>query len=137
LVISWPAKIKDHGGIRSQWHHVIDIVPTILEVTGLEQPSSVNGVAQKPIEGVSMAYTFDNPKAPSARQTQYFEMMGNRGIYHEGWVACTTPVRMPWEPLGPTVDVINGYKWELYHVADDFSEAVNVADKYPEKLHDL
>ena len=137
LVISWPARIKDDGGIRSQWHHVIDIVPTILEVTGLEQPSSVIGVAQKPIEGVSIAYSFDNPKAPSARQTQYFEMMGNRGIYHEGWVACTTPVRVPWEPVGPAVDVINGYKWELYHVADDFSEAVNVADKYPEKLHDL
>jgi arylsulfatase A-like enzyme len=137
LVISWPTRIKDDGGIRSQWHHVIDIVPTILEVTGLEQPSSVNGVAQKPIEGVSMAYSFDNPKAPSARQTQYFEMMGNRGIYHEGWVACTTPVRVPWEPVGPAVDVINGYKWELYHVADDFSEAVNVADKYPEKLYDL
>jgi len=137
LIISWPARIKDHGGIRSQWHHVIDIVPTILEVTGLEQPSSVNGVAQKPMEGVSMAYSFDNPKAPSARQTQYFEMMGNRGIYHEGWVACTTPVRVPWEPVGPAVDVINGYKWELYHVADDFSEAVNVANKYPKKLHEL
>jgi len=137
LVISWPARIKDDGGIRSQWHHVIDIVPTLLEVTGLEQPSSVNGVAQKPIEGVSMAYSFDDPTVPSARQTQYFEMMGNRGIYHEGWVACTTPVRVPWEPVWPAVDVINGYKWELYHVADDFSEAANVADEYPEKLHEL
>lgn len=137
MVISWPARINDHGSIRAQWHHVIDIVPTILDVTGLEQPSSVNGVAQKPIEGVSMAYTFDDSKAPSARRTQYFEMMGNRAIYHDGWIACTSPVRAPWAPVGPAVDVISGYKWELYHVADDFSEAVNVADKFPDELHDL
>jgi len=137
MVISWPARIKDRGGIRSQWHHTIDIVPTILDVSGLDQPSMVNGVAQKPIEGVSMVYTFDNPKAPSTRRTQYFEMMGNRGIYHDGWVACTTPARKPWDPVPPGVDVINGYHWELYNVADDFSEAVNVADKYPVKLHDL
>ena len=137
LVISWPARIMDKGGIRSQWHHVIDIVPTILDVTALERAYSVNGVAQKPIEGVSMAYSFDNPTAPSARKTQYFEMMGNRGIYHEDWVACTTPARAPWEPFAATVDVISGYKWELYHVAEDFSEAVNVADKYPDKLHKL
>ena len=99
MVISWPARIKDQGGIRSQWHHVIDIVPTILDVTGLQQPSIVNGVAQKPIEGVSMAYTFDDPKAPSTRRTQYFEMFGNRGIYHDGWVACTTPHLAPWEDV--------------------------------------
>ncbi len=139
MVISWPARIKDQGGIRSQWHHVIDIVPTILDVTGLQQPSVVNGVAQKPIEGVSMAYTFDNPNAPSTRRTQYFEMFGNRAIYHDGWVACTTPHFAPWEDVTttPPVDVISGYKWEFYHVADDFSEAVNVADKYPDKLHEL
>ena len=140
MVVSWPARIKDNGGIRTQWHHVIDIVPTLLETSRIEQPSAVNGVAQKPIEGVSMAYTFDDPKAPSARRTQYFEMFGHRAIYHDGWVACTTP------PYGGTwedqtkfqrVDVINGYKWELYRVSDDFSEAVNLADKYPEKLHEL
>ena len=139
-VISWPARIKDKGGIRPQWHHVIDIVPTLLEVSGIEQPSVVNGVAQKPIEGVSMAYTFDRPDAPSTRHTQYFEVFGHRAIYHDGWVACTTP------PYGGTwedqtkfvrVDVISGYKWELYHVADDFSEAVNLADKYPDKLREL
>jgi arylsulfatase A-like enzyme len=139
MVISWPARIKDKGGIRSQWHHVIDIVPTILDVTGLQQPSVVNGVAQKPIEGVSVAYTFDHSNAPSTRRTQYFEMFGNRAIYHDGWVACTTPYFAPWEDvlMKPRVDVISGYKWELYHVADDFSEAVNLADKYPEKLHEL
>ncbi len=139
MVISWPAQIKDAGGIRTQWHHTIDIVPTILEVSGLQQPSVVNGVAQKPIEGVSMAYTFDNPKAPSTRRTQYFEMFGNRGIYHDGWVACTTPHFAPWEDQSnaPQVDIIGGYKWELYNVAEDFSEAVNVADKYPDKLREL
>ena len=144
MVISWPAKIKDQGGIRSQWHHVIDIVPTILDVTGLEQPSSVNGVAQKPIEGVSMAYSFYDPQAPSTRRTQYFEMFGHRAIYHDGWIACTTPLLAPWQDRGDpnltvrvTDDVIGGYKWELYHVAEDFSEAVNIADKYPDKLHEL
>jgi len=140
MVISWPARIKDKGGIRTQWHHVIDIVPTLYEATGVKEPSMVNGVGQKPIEGVSMAYSFDNPKAPSTRHTQYFEVFAHRAVYHDGWLACTTP------PYGGTwedqtkfkrVDVINGYKWELYNVEKDFSEAVNLADKYPEKLHDL
>jgi arylsulfatase len=84
-----------------------------------------------------MAYSFDDPKVPSARRTQYFEIVGNRGIYHDGWVACTTTAGAPWDPREPGVDVISGYKWELYHVADDFSEAVNLADKYPDKLHEL
>jgi arylsulfatase A-like enzyme len=139
MVISWPARIKDEGGIRSQWHHTIDIVPTILDALDLQQPSIVNGVAQKPIEGVSMAYSFDDAKVPSTRRTQYFEMFGNRGIYHDGWVACTTPHFAPWQDVltTPPVNVINGYKWELYHVADDFSEATNLADKYPDKLHEL
>ena len=141
MVIHWPARIKQ-AGIRSQWHHTIDIVPTILEVTGLQQPAAVNGVAQKPIEGVSMTYSFDNAQVPSARRTQYFEMFGNRGIYHDGWIACTTPLLAPWtdrtdSSVRVTEDVIGGYKWELYHVADDFSEAVNLADKYPDKLREL
>jgi arylsulfatase len=137
MVISWPARIKDAGGIRPQWHHAIDIAPTILEVAGLQQPSVVNGVAQKPIEGVSLAYTFDDAGAPSTRRTQYFEMMGNRGIYHDGWVACTTPVRKPWDPVPAAVDVISGYPWELYNTVEDFSEAINVADRHPEKLREL
>ncbi len=139
LVISWPAKIKDVGTIRSQWHHVIDIVPTILEAAGIPQPDIVNGVKQKPIEGVSMVYTFNDAKALSRHTTQYFEMLGNRGIYHEGWVACTTPASLPWEIGSSKTDpeVISGYKWELYHVDMDFSEAVNMADKYPEKLKEL
>ncbi len=137
MVISWPARIKDRSGIRSQWHHTIDITPTILDVAGLQQPSIVNGVAQKPIAGVSMAYSFDNAQAPSARRTQYFEMLGMRAIYHDGWVACTTPARRPGQIPDPTVDVISGYKWELYHVAEDFSEAINLADQNPDKLHEL
>jgi len=137
LVISWPRRIRDQGGIRPQWHHVIDIAPTILDIAGIQQPSSVNGVAQKPIEGVSMAYSFDDALAPSTRHTQYFEMMGNRGIYHDGWIACTTPLRVPWDPVETQKDVISGYEWELYHVADDVSEAVNVANQYPEKLKEL
>jgi arylsulfatase len=135
MVISWPARIKDQGGIRTQWHHTIDVVPTILDVAGVQQPSVVNGVAQKPMEGVSMAYTFEDAKAASTRRTQYFEIFGNRAIYHDGWVACTTP-RLEIE-MGFPVDPVSGYKWELYHVAEDYSEAVNVADKYPDKLHEL
>jgi arylsulfatase A-like enzyme len=137
MVIAWPAGIKDRGGIRPQWHHVIDIAPTILEVSHLQQPSIVNGVAQKPIEGVSMTYTFDDLKAPSAHRTQYFEIVGNRAIYHDGWMASTTPVAMPWSSFEPTMDVITGYTWELYHVAEDFSQAVNLADKNPDKLREL
>ena len=98
LAISWPGHIKDVGAIRTQFHHVIDIVPTLLEATGIQAPVMVNGIAQKPIEGVSMAYTFDkaNANAPSRRTTQYFEMVGNRAIYHEGWIAATTPPEPPW-----------------------------------------
>lgn len=138
LVVSWPARIVDKGSIRSQFHHVIDIAPTILEVTGQSAPSSINGVEQKPIEGVSMAYTFSDGAAPSTHKTQYFEMLGNRAIYHDGWVAATTPPIAPWDPgLGAAPNVITGYQWELYNVAEDFSEAVNVAGKHPDKLAEL
>jgi arylsulfatase len=95
MAISWPKVIKDAGGIRAQFHHVIDILPTILEVTGIKAPDVVNGVAQKPIEGVSLAYTFEkaNANAPSRHHTQYFEMMGDRAIYQDGWIANTTLIR--------------------------------------------
>ena len=140
MAISWPGHIKDVGGIRTQFHHVIDIVPTILEATGIQAPTMVNGIAQKPIEGVSMAYTFDkaNAKAPSKRTTQYFEMMGNRAIYHDGWIATTTPPAGPWlMGTGKMPDVVNGYKWELYNIAEDFSESNDLAAKMPDKLRDL
>jgi arylsulfatase len=136
LVISWPARIKDQGGIRTQFHHVIDIAPTILEAVGLESPAMLNGVPQKPIEGVSMVYSFDDAKAPSTHRTQYFEMLANRAIYNDGWVAATTPPVAPWVVVGGKPDV-DDYKWELYNIADDFSQAVDLADKEPKKLREL
>jgi arylsulfatase A-like enzyme len=135
MVMSWPARIKDKGGIRTQFHHVIDIAPTILEAVGLQSPSVLNGVPQKPVEGTSMVYTFDNAKAPSKRRTQYFEMFANRAIYNDGWIACTTPPLAPWE-VGKTIDV-DDYKWELYNVDQDFSEANDLAAKNPKKLGEL
>ena len=140
LVISWPGHIKDVGAIRTQFHHVIDIVPTILEATGIQAPLMVNGIAQKPIEGVSMAYTFDkaNANAPSRHETQYFEMVGNRAIYHDGWIAATTPPEPPWGlGLGKFPDVVNGYTWELYNLAEDYSENNDLAAKMPDKLRDM
>lgn len=140
MAISWPKRIKDAGGVRNQFHHVIDIVPTLLEITGITAPDMVNGVPQKTIEGVSMAYTFDkeNAKAPSTHKTQYFEMMGDRAIYHDGWVAATTPIRPPWDVAGPTTqDPANAYKWELYNVSQDWTEFTDLAAANPEKLKEL
>src|SRR5213595_1639462 len=140
MAISWPGHISDVGGIRTQFHHVIDIVPTLLEVTGVQAPDTVNGITQLPIEGVSMAYTFDqaNAKAPSKRDTQYFEMAGNRGIYHDGWMANTTPFAPPWDlATGKLPSVVDGYKWELYNLTEDFSQYNNLADKMPDKLKEM
>ncbi len=95
MAMCWPARIKDAGSIRNQFHHVIDIVPTILEAAGLPEPAMVNGIAQKPIEGTSMVYTWDKANAPDRRTTQYFEMFGSRAIYREGWVAAAPPVITP------------------------------------------
>jgi arylsulfatase len=136
LVISWPGRIKDQGGLRAQFHHVIDIAPTILDACGVKAPAVLNGVPQKPIEGVSMVYSFDDAKAPSKRRTQYFEMFANRAIYSDGWVAATTPPVTPWDLFGKVPDV-DDYQWELYHVAEDFSQAVNLAAKEPAKLRAL
>jgi arylsulfatase len=94
-IVHWPKGVKGKGELRSQFHHVIDIAPTILEVAGLPEPLAVNGVQQHPIEGVSMAYSYNDPKAPERRETQYFEMFGNRGIYHKGWTAVTRH-KTPW-----------------------------------------
>jgi arylsulfatase A-like enzyme len=135
MVISYPKMIKDKGGLRSQFHHVIDIVPTILDLCGVPQPSRVNGVDQRPMDGVSMVYSFNDSNVKSTRNTQYFEMMSNRAIYHDGWVAATTPYRKPWQTLGgETKYPSRDFKWELYHVSDDFSEADNLAEKYPDTL---
>jgi arylsulfatase A-like enzyme len=136
LVVHWPKGIKAKGELRTQFHHVIDIAPTILEACQVPEPKLVNGITQKPIEGVSMMYSFDDAKAKGRRTTQYFEMFANRAVYHDGWVACTTPARSPWVTVGlaPSPD---DFKWELYHIEDDFSEADDLAAKNPEKLKEL
>ena len=138
LVVSWPAKIKDHGGIRGQFHHVIDIAPTILELVGVPQPNFVNGIAQRPMDGVSMAYTLpaQNKALPSTRKTQYFEILGNRAIYNDGWIASTTPPVPPWATITDArpSDVMNGYAWELYKLADDPTQLHDLAKAEPAKL---
>ena len=140
VAMSWPGHITDVGGIRRQFHHVIDIVPTILEATGIPAPDTINGIEQRPIEGVSMVYTWDkaNANAPTRHTTQYFEMLGNRAIYHDGWVAATTPVTLPWELSTKTPpDVITGYNWELYNVDEDPTEYNDLAAKMPDKLKEM
>ena len=140
VAMSWPGHINEVGGIRRQFHHVIDIVPTILEATGIPAPDTINGIKQLPVEGVSMKYTWDkaNANAPTRHTTQYFEMLGNRAIYHDGWVAATTPVTIPWElSTKKPPDVITGYKWELYDVMKDPTENNNLAAQMPEKLKQL
>jgi arylsulfatase len=130
-IVSWPKRIKSVNQVRSQWHHVIDVAPTILEAANLPEPKSVNGTIQAPIEGVSMVYTFDHPQAESTHRTQYFEIMGNRGIYQDGWFAGTIH-RAPWEPLPR--GKLQDDKWELYDTHQDFSLANNLATTNPEKL---
>jgi len=138
MAISWPKMIKDQGGIRHQFHHMIDIVPTILEATGIPAPVTVDGIKQKPIEGVSLAYTFDqaNAKAPSTRKTQYFEMMADRAIYHDGWIASTKVIRAPWDNYPPKLKPTE-YPWELYDLRNDWTQSEDVAAKYPAKLKEL
>lgn len=136
MVISWPARIKDKGGLRSQFAHVIDIVPTIYESAGITPPTMLDGAKQQPLDGTSLAYTFDDAKAPGRHTTQYFELVGNRGIYKDGWMANTTPLRLPWVTVGDEPNP-NDFKWELYNINEDFSQADNLADKYPDKLKEL
>ncbi len=136
MVVSWPKGIKARGEIRTQFHHVIDIVPTILEAAQLPQPVVVNGVTQHPIEGVSMIYSFADAKAAERRKTQYFEIFGNSGIYNEGWFASTTPFRLPWSGVGTDVDVLTT-KWELYDIDKDFSQADDLAQQMPDKLREM
>jgi len=133
LVIHWPKRIKDKGVVRSQWHHVIDVVPTILEAAGLPQPRVVNGVPQRPIEGTSMVYTWDYPNAPGRHGIQYFEMFGNRGIYFDGWFAGTVHIK-PW---GKVENRFPEDTWELYHVAEDFSMSTDLAKEHPDLLEKL
>ena len=138
MAISWPDKITDKGGIRPQFHHVIDIVPTILEATNIAQPEYVDGIKQSPIEGFSMMYTFDkkNENAPSTHKTQYFEMFGDRAIYHDGWLAGTKVMRPPWVHFPPKVDVLD-YPWELYNLQKDWTQSEDIAVKNPAKLKEM
>jgi len=134
MAISWPKRIKMKGEVRSQWHHVIDVAPTVLEAAGLPQPKSVNGTLQTPIQGVSMVYTFDNAKAQDKHTTQYFEIFGNRGIYHDGWLAQTVH-KAPWESK-PRAE-LQGDKWELYNTRADFSLEHDLAATNAAKLKEL
>jgi arylsulfatase A-like enzyme len=135
LAISWPARIKDKGGVRPQFHHVIDIAPTIYEACGITFPNVLNGVAQKPIEGVSMVYSFDSAKAPGHRRSQYFEMFVNRAMYSDGWWAASR-TGIPWESSPKPIDPDTA-TWELYKLDEDFSQANDLAAKNPSKLREL
>ena len=137
MAISWPRKIRDAGGLRTQFHHVVDIAPTIYEVVGITPPTHVNGIEQMEIHGTSMAYTFDDASSPSTRRSQYFEILGNRAIYHEGWIASCFHGRLPWIRLAGFEFDGPQEKWELYDVEHDFSQAVDLAAQYPEKLREL
>ncbi len=136
LIMHWPAGIEAQGEIRDQYHHIIDITPTIMDVLGLEAPETIDGIEQMPMDGVSMTYSFDDADAPDRRTRQYYELFGNRAMYLDGWKAVTIHGnRMPWIIAGtyPFEDDV----WELYHVEEDFSESENLADEYPEKLEAL
>ena len=140
VAMSWPGHITDVGGIRRQFHHIIDIAPTILDAAGIALPEMINGIKQRPMDGVSMAYTWDKAGADVATRhpTQYFEMLGNRGIYHDGWYAATTPATLPWElSAAAPPDVITGYKWELYHVETDPTQYDDLAAMMPDKLKQM
>jgi arylsulfatase len=135
LVVSWPKGIKARGEIRSQFGHVIDVAPTVLEAAGLPEPKSVNGVPQVPMAGTSLVYSFGDAKAKERHTTQYFEVAGNRGIYHDGWFARTIH-KAPWEQK-PRRTLQDDSAWQLYHVTEDFSLAEDLAAKEPGKLKEL
>ena len=139
MAVSWPGHITDPGNIRPQFHHVIDVVPTILEAAGIKAPDTVNGIKQKPIDGVSMLYTFDkaNANATSKHDTQYFEMVGNRAIYHDGWIAATTPPAPPWLLGTGALPELSDYHWELYNIAKDYSENDDLSAQMPDKLKEM
>ena len=138
MIVHWPAGIAAKGEVRHQFHHVVDIAPTLLDMAGIPQPNFVNGIQQQPIEGVSMAYSFDHPDADERRTTQYFEIFGNRGIYHRGWTAVTKH-RTPWMS-GLNVPKLAAFDhdiWELYDATIDWSQSQDLSAKYPDKLAEL
>jgi arylsulfatase A-like enzyme len=140
MVIQWPARIKDKGGLREQFIHDIDVVPTLLEVTGISAPEYVDGIKQKPIEGISFAYTFDekNAKAPSRHKTQYFEMMGQWALYHEGWLLSTKVDRVPWDAFSPAnPDPLNNQVFQLYDLTQNFNQSEDIAAQHPDKVKQM
>jgi arylsulfatase A-like enzyme len=140
MVVSWPARIKDKGGVRNQFMHVIDVMPTILEVAGIHAPEYVDGIKQKPIEGTSFAYTFDakNAKAPTRHTTQYFEMMGQWALYDHGWLLSTKVNRAPWEAFGPAnPDPLNNQVFQLYDLSKNWNQSDDIAAKYPKKVAEM
>ncbi|VBA57542.1 arylsulfatase [Mycobacterium attenuatum] len=136
MVVTWPRRINDCGGLRSQFHHVIDIAPTILEAAGIPAPVVVNGVPQQPYDGISLAYTFDDAAAPDRRRTQYFEIKGIRGIYHDDWMACTYHGKIQWQP-GSKMPAFSDDRWELYDLSQDYSQAVDLSAQHPDRLAEL
>ncbi len=135
MVLHWPKGIKAKGEVRSQFHHVIDVAPTVLEAAKLPEPKAVNGIEQRPMDGISMLYTVPDARAKDRRTTQYFEMFGNRGVYHEGWVACTRH-SIPWD-MAAKIPALTDDVWELYNVDADFSQADDLAKQNPSKLKEL
>jgi arylsulfatase A-like enzyme len=135
FILSWPKAIKAPGEVRGQWHHFVDVAPTIYEAVGVKMPTSVNGIKQVPLVGTSMIYTFNKASAPGRHKTQYFEIFGNRAIYHDGWIASARH-GLPWELLGRKADFEND-RWELYNLGKDFSQADDLAAKNPAKLKEL
>ncbi|WKN61416.1 sulfatase-like hydrolase/transferase [Rhodococcus opacus] len=137
LVVEWPQGITARGEIRTQWHHVVDVMPTILECAGIPMPSMVDGVGQQPVDGISMKYSFNDAMAKDRHNTQYFEIHGSRGIYHNGWVACTAHRRTPWEFHAAEQRTFNDDVWELYDTNADWSQAQDLAAVHPERLERL
>jgi arylsulfatase A-like enzyme len=137
MVVSWPSRIKAKGEIRTQFGHVVDIAPTLLEATGIPEPTMVNGAAQQPVDGTSLLYSWTDANAPTRHTTQYFEMIGNRAIYQGGWLANTVPRRMPWSTYTPPGNAATDYKWELYDLNHDYSQAHDLASAQPDRLKQM
>jgi arylsulfatase A-like enzyme len=137
MAVQWPKRFTDAGGLRTQFHHVVDVMPTLLAAAGVEIPTMVNGLQQLPVDGVSMLYAMDGNDGPSTRTTQYFEMFGNRAIYHDGWIASCFHGRVPWNRFGMVPFDGPQEKWELYNIADDFSQGVDLSAEFPDKLAEL
>jgi arylsulfatase len=137
LVVHWPRGVAEQGGLRHQWHHVIDIAPTILDAAGIPWPHTVDGAAQQGVDGVAMNYTFNDATAAERHRTQYFEIAGNRGIYHDGWTACAAHRAAPWDLSADEGASFDDDQWELYDTSSDWTQARNVADQYPERLERL